>query len=121
VRRPDLLRTLERYFDALRSQDWESLASCLSEDLHRTGPYLDEVRGRQPYVDYLARVIPSLSNYELKGARMREVGPGSAVVALSESVDLDGARREFPEVILFDFDAEGRIHRVDVYIKQPPP
>lgn len=113
------MEILERYFDALRAQDWTALASCLSEDVHRTGPYLDDVRGRQPYVDFLSKVLPSLSNYELAVARIRTLAPRSAIVELSETVDIEGARKEFPEVLLFDFDAQGLISRVDIYIKQP--
>ena len=115
------MQILERYFDALRTQNWESLASCLSEDLQRTGPYLDVVRGRQPYVDFLAKVIPSLSNYELKVSRVRAIGSRSAVAELSEAMDIDGVRREVPEALLFDFDERGLIRRIDIYLKQPPP
>lgn len=113
------VRILERYFDALRARDWEALASCLSDDVHRTGPYLDDVRGRQPYVDFLAKVLPSLSGYELAVSRIRKVAPDSAIVELSETVEVEGVRKEFPEVLLFDFDAQGLISRVDIYIKQP--
>ena len=113
------MKILERYFDALRAQDWKALASCLSHNVHRSGPYLDEVRGRQPYVDFLSKVLPSLSNYELKVSRIRELAPHSAIVELSETVDVEGARKEFPEALLFDFDEQGLISRIDIYIKQP--
>lgn len=113
------MRILERYFDALRARDWGALAACLSDDVHRTGPYLDDVRGRQPYVDFLAKVLPSLRNHELEVSRIREVPPHSAVVELSETMDIEGTRKTFPEVLLFDFDAQGLISRIDIYIKQP--
>jgi len=115
------VRVLDRYFDALRAQDWESLASCLAEDVHRTGPYLDVVRGRQAYVEFLSRVIPTLRNYELRVRRARRLDADSAVVELSEIVDVSGVRTEFPEVLLFDFDEVGFIARIDIYVKQPPP
>jgi hypothetical protein len=115
------MQTLERYLEALRTQDWESLASCLAEDVERTGPYLDVVRGKQPYVDFLSGILPSLRNYELKVSRIRKVGGGSALVELVEALDADGVRKEFPEALLFDFDEEGLIRRVDIYMKQPPP
>jgi hypothetical protein len=113
------VQILERYFDALRAHDWPALASCLSVDVHRSGPYLDDVRGRQPYIDFLSRVLPSLSNHELEVSRIREIGPRSAIVELSETVDVKGERREFPEALLFDLDAQGLISRIDIYIKQP--
>ncbi len=111
---------VEQYVEALRSRDWDLLATCLADDVHRTGPYLDEVRGKRAYVEFLSGVIPKLVNYELKVFRTRALTDGSAVVELSETVDLDGVRTECPEVLLFDFDDRGRIRRVDIYIKQPP-
>ncbi len=115
------MQTLERYFEALRTQDWESLASCLAENVHRTGPYLDVVRGKQPYVDFLSGILPTLRNYRLKISRVRKVEGGSAIVELVEALDANGVRTEYPEALLFDFDEEGLIRRVDVYMKQPPP
>jgi hypothetical protein len=111
-------RILDQYFEALRAQDWQRLASCVAEDVHRTGPYLDDVRGRQAYVDFLAKVIPTLKNYDLKVSRVRVPSTGSAVVELSEFADVSGVRTEYPEVILFDFDAANLIARIDIYIKQ---
>ena len=113
-------RTLEQYFEALRAQDWESLATCLADEVHRTGPYLDVVRGKQAYVEFLSGVIPTLRNYELKVFRIRELDGGSALVELRETLDVEGVRTEFPEALLFDFDDDGFILRVDIYIKQPP-
>ena len=115
------MRALDQYLEALRTQSWESLAACLAEDVYRTGPYLDVVRGRRAYVEFLAKVVPRMKNYGLEVSRVRLLGAASAVVELSEFADVDGERREFPEVLLFDFDAAGAIARVDVYIKQPPP
>jgi hypothetical protein len=63
---PARLRTLERYFEALRRHDWAALAACLAPDVHRTGPYLDEVRGRDAYRDFLAGVVPKLEGYALE-------------------------------------------------------
>ena len=113
------MQSLDRYFESLRTQDWKRLAECLAEDVHRTGPYLDVVRGREAYVAFLAKVIPTLRNYDLRVTRVRTLAPASAVVELSEFADVDGERREFPELLLFDFDEIGLIRRVDVYIKQP--
>ena len=111
---------LERYFEAMRACDWPALAETLAADVHRTGPYLDEVRGRDAYVEFLAGVIPKLPNYALEVARIRPIAGGGAVVELSETIDRDGARYRTPEALLFEFDTTGRIARVDVYIKRPP-
>jgi uncharacterized protein (TIGR02246 family) len=111
---------LERYFAALRAHDWEALADTLADDVHRTGPFLDDVRGKRAYVEFLAGVIPKLSNYALDVARIRALEDRSAVVELSESMDRDGRRETHPEALLFEFDRDGRIARVDVYIKRRP-
>ena len=109
---------LERYFAALRAHDWRALADTLAPDVHRTGPYCDEVHGREAYVAFLTGVIPKLPNYALDVARIRAIAGGGAVVELSETIDRDGARFRTPEALLFEFDRDGRIARVDVYIKQ---
>ena len=114
------MKVLERYFDAMRACDWPALADTLADDVHRTGPFLDEVRGRDAYVEFLAGVIPKLPNYALDVARIRPIAGGGAVVELAETIDRKGARFRTPEALLFEFDADGRIARVDVFIKRPP-
>ena len=111
---------LERYFAALRAHDWDALADTLADDVHRTGPFLDEVRGKRAYIEFLAGVIPTLANYALDVARIRALEDGTALVELSESMDRDGHRETHPEALLFEFDADGRIARVDIFIKRPP-
>ena len=113
-------RILEQYSMRANPRLGEPLRRASPKASSRTGPYLDVVEGRQAYVDYLSGVIPTLRNYELEVFRIRELDGGSALVELSESVDVDEVRTEFPEAILFDFDAEGYIARIDIYIKQPP-
>jgi len=115
------VQVLERYFDAMRACDWPALAATLAPDVHRTGPYLDEVNGRDAYVSFLASVIPKLPNYALDVARIRPIEGGGAVVELSETIDRDGGRFRTAEALLFEFDAAGRIARVDVFIKTSPP
>ena len=110
---------LERYFAALRAHDWRALAETLAPDVHRTGPYCDEVRGRDAYVAFLADVIAKLPGYALDVARIRSLAGGGAIAEIAETIDRDGARFRTPEALLFEFDAAGRIARVDVYIKQP--
>ena len=118
---PKLHEILERYFQAIRGHDWEGLDRCLAEDIVRTGPYLDVVRGRQAYVSFLSRVIPRLENYRLEISRIHETSDGGAFVELHEILDVDGRSTQFPEAIFFAFDECGLIREVSVYIKQPPP
>lgn len=114
-----LVQVLERYFDALRRHDWSALSACLSEDVRRSGPYLDVVEGRAAYVGFLKRVVPQLPNYRLDVSRVRRLEDGAALVELSETTDVEGVSTAFPEALLFEFDAGGRIRSVDVYLKDP--
>lgn len=113
------MRVLDRYFDALQRHDWPTLSDCLAADVRRTGPYLDVIEGREAYVGFLARVMPSLPGYRLVVSRVRRLDDGAALVELSETTDVDGVPTEFPEALLFEFDAAGRIRFVDVYLKDP--
>jgi hypothetical protein len=110
---------LQRYLDALRAHDWPRLADCLAEDVERSGPYLDVVRGRDAYVAFLAGLVPTLPGWRLEVGRIRALEDASALVELTETIELGGVATRFPEAIVFDFDAAGRICRVDVYLKQP--
>ena len=114
------LRTLERYFQSLRDHDWETLRDCVAEDVHRTGPYLDIVEGRDAYANFLAGVVPKLENYELRVHDIQRTEAGGAWVRLSEILDVDGVSTEHPEALLFEFDDAARITRVDIYLKRPP-
>ncbi len=115
------MRILEAYFEALRTQDWDALETCLADDLHRVGPYRDVVRGKRAYVEYLSSVIPKLANYDLRVTRIRVLDAHAAVAELSEVADVNGVQTVFPEVILFEFDAAGAIAGIDIYLKQAPP
>jgi HEAT repeat protein len=72
------VQALERYFAAMRARDWEGLAACLSPGLRRSGPYRDVIEGVRPYLEYLSKVLASLSNHALEVARIRTLGDRSA-------------------------------------------
>ena len=114
----NIVEVLERYVGALRSQDWGALSDCLALDVYRSGPYLDIVEGRAAYVAFLSGVIPTLPNYDIQITRIDVLEGGAAPVRLSEFVDVKGVRSEFPEALVFEFDADGAIARVDIYLKQ---
>ena len=111
---------IERYIAALHDQNWEALSDCLALDVHRKGPYLDEVQGRAEYVAFLSGVIPALRNYDIRLTRIDRLAGGAALVRLSEFADVKGVRSEFPEALIFEFDSQGAISGVDIYLKQVP-
>ena len=113
-------QVLGRYFQALRDKDWAALRACVAEGVRRTGPYLDVVEGRDAYADFLAGIVPRLVNYELRVHDVKLLADGGAAVRLSEILDVEGVRTEHPELLLFGFDADGRIADVDIYLKRAP-
>lgn len=116
-----MLATVERYLAALGAMDWPALGRCLAAEVCRTGPFLDVVRGRDAYVAFLAEVVPKLRGYRLDVHEVRALADGGAVARISESMERGGVRETHPELICFDFDAEGRIQAIDIYLKPPSP
>ena len=105
-----------RYLEAVAAQDWPALTECLTPDVVRVGPYGDTYSPREPYVAYLAELMPSLPGYSMEVHRV--VDAGSVVVAeLSETVEVDGAPLVTPESLVFDLAPDGRIARIAIYIQ----
>jgi limonene-1,2-epoxide hydrolase len=114
------MEVIERYFDALARHDWRALSACLAEEgLVRTGPFADVVHGRDAYVAFLQGLMPTLRGYRLEVAAIHPIAERRAVAELSETMEVDGALRTFPEAIFFGLDAAGRIAEVTIYIQQP--
>ena len=106
---------VERYLDALTNHDWDRLRTCLRDDVVRIGPFNDEYRGRDAYVDFLSGLMPTLPSYSMEIGRITYTGD-LAFAELSETVS--GVRTD--EALVFELDGE-RISRVDVFIKTQAP
>ena len=107
---------VERYLTALTNHDWSELRDCLSSDVVRVGPYNDEYRGADVYVAFLSGLMPALKGYSMDVARVTYTD-NRAFVELAETVE--GVRTD--EAIVFELAEDGRIHRVDVFIKTQMP
>ena len=57
---------VERYLAAIVAHDWPAMADCVAGDVVRVGPYGDTYRGRTPYVDFIATLMPSLPGYQME-------------------------------------------------------
>jgi hypothetical protein len=112
---------VEDYLTAITRHDWDALRGTLREDVVRTGPYHDRYEGRDAYVGFLSGLMPSLPGYamDVAGVTYTE-GNRRAFAELSETVDVGGAPLVTPEVLVFDLDADARITRIEIYIKQAP-
>jgi hypothetical protein len=112
--------SVERYLACMAAHDWDGLAATISDEgLTRDGPFCDRVDGKQPYVDFLRGLIPSLNGYQLKVQRVSHASDRVSYVELSETFEIDGVLTEYPECILFERNDDGLIDHVSVFIKQP--
>lgn len=110
----------ERYLKAISEQDWPSAGECLSEDVTRVGPLgaNDVYTGREPYLAYLSKVMPTLIDYRMEIERVVTDEDGRMVmVELSELMTIQDKSVRTPECLVFDLDTEGLIRRIGIYIQ----
>jgi hypothetical protein len=114
---PNPESTVRRYLDRLVSHDWAAVTECLHPEVVRVGPFADTYSPRDPYVTFLASLLPNLVNYRLAIERL--VADGSVVmVQLSETMEIDRSEDVTREVLVFDTDADGLITRIDIFIQR---
>ena len=106
---------VERYLAAVTDHDWDGLRDCLADDVVRVGPFNDEYRGRDAYVDFLSGLMPTLPDYSMEVSRVTYTD-GLAFAELAENVA--GTRTE--EALVFELDHD-RIARIDIFIKTEAP
>ena len=94
--------------------DWDAMASCVTDDIERTGPFCDVYRGKDAYVAFISELMPQLGGYAMKVDRVVYAG-SVAVAELTESV----GGTDTPEALVFDLDASGLIRRISIYIQRP--
>ena len=107
---------VEDYLAALTSHDWNALRDCLCDDVVRVGPYHDEYRGRDAYVDFLSALMPTLPGYSMDVARVTYADD----LAFAELAETVGEVRT-DEALVFEIAGDGRIARVDVFLKTRMP
>lgn len=106
-----------RYLKAVVDHDWVELASCMTDDVVRVGPFGDTYTPKGPYVDFLEKLMPSLEGYSMEIGRITEAG-NVVVAELTETVKMGGKVHVTPEALVFDLDTGGLIKRVDIFIKR---
>jgi len=114
---------VEQYLGAMVAHDWEEMAACLSDDVVRVGPFGDTYTPKAPYVAFLSDLMPKLPGYAMHVERLVDAGT-TAVVELSETVEVGGAVVVTPEVLVVDLGVDGLITRIAIYIQRlggPPP
>ncbi|MDT5097246.1 MAG: hypothetical protein QOC76_983 [Mycobacterium sp.] len=111
---------VERYLDAIVSHDWDVVGECVADDIIRVGPYGDRFDGKDDYLAYISDTMPKLEGYSMQLHRVTYVDDGVAFAELSETVAVGGNPMRTPEVLVFEFDGERRISRVDIFIQTLP-
>lgn len=115
------MSVVRRYLDGVAVQDWAVVSECLAADVRRVGPFGDVYEGREEYLAFLSRIMPTLAGYRMDVERVLYLGQDTAAVAeLSETVELGGRQVRTPESLIFDLDAEGRIRHIAIYVQQLP-
>ena len=114
---PEVVR---RYFERLVAHDWAGLAAYLDPAVVRVGPFGDTYTPREPYVAFLAGLMPTLEGYTLQVDRL--VAAGGAVVAqLAETMVVGGSVVATREALVFDVGPDGLITRIDIFIQRAGP
>ena len=114
-----LLNVVEEYLDAVATHDWDRLRAAVTDDVVRTGPFGDVYSGREAYVGFLSKLMPTLPDYSMDVARVTYVDDGRRAFAeLSETMTLQGALVRTPEVLVFDLDANGQIARIEIFTRR---
>jgi predicted ester cyclase len=108
---------VERYLRSVVEHDWETFASCVSEDVVRVGPFGDTYTPKAPYVEYISELMPSFGGYSMQVDRIVAAGEG-VLALLTETLEIGGTVHVTPEAIVFGLDVDGLISTIDIYIKR---
>ena len=110
---------VRRYLDAVASSDWSAAEACLAPEVVRVGPFGDTYSGREPYLDFLREVMPTLPGYAM--AIRRVVAADSVVIVeLSEAITIDDTKTVTEECLVFDLDGAGCVIHIAIYIQRLP-
>lgn len=103
----------------MSSHDWADASRCLADDVVRVGPFGDIYRGREEYLEFLQKLMPSLKGYRMELGRIVTSDDGLSVTAeLTEAVEIDGRVKITPECLVFDLDQVGLIAEIRIYVQQ---
>ena len=111
---------IEDFLVRYGAHDWDALAACFSlRRFRRVGPYCDVIDSSEAYLQFLRRVVPTLSDrYELRTVSIAYSG-STAVAELVEHLEVDGVMKDIPEAIVFRLDEDGLIEGMRLYLQQP--
>jgi len=114
-----MAQSVEAYLKAMATHDYALLATAVSDDIVRTGPYGDVYAGRAAYVDFISGLLPTLPDHTLDVSQVTYAADDRRAFAeITETVTVNGAPLVTPEVLVLDLDDAGLINAITIYIQQ---
>ena len=112
---------VEDYLSYYGTRQWQQLRTVFDHsDFKRTG-YNDLFTDADKYVDFLEQIVPTLgADYKLQVERI-VYAPGEKVAfgEFIEHLEVEGVMTDISETMIFDFNDEGLIRRMSLYIEHP--
>ncbi len=107
----------------LTEADWEPLEKLVdTEDYERMGVFLDdeaEVIDWQQYKKYISQYVATHTSWDGKLRRITEV-PGLVILELEEHNTANGVTDISNTVTIYEFNDDGKIDHLDVYVMPLP-
>jgi limonene-1,2-epoxide hydrolase len=111
-------KAVERYLQGIVDHDWEAVSSCLATDVVRVGPFGDTYRGKEAYLAFLSKLMPTLQEYSMRVDRVVTAARGRcALVELTETMRYDDEKIDTPEALIFDLE-DDLIEHIEIYIRR---
>ena len=115
----DYVRTMERLVPTVEApEDWAPLAAFVAvEGFERVGTFL-EVQSWSQYTEMLTQWASAIATFETTVQRISEL-PGLVYYAVEERHLLGEKVNVVNSLTVFEFDDDGKIRHLDVYLQQP--
>lgn len=115
----DYVRTMERLVPTVEApEDWAPLAEFVAVDeFERVGTFL-EVQSWSQYTEMLTQWASAIATFETTVQRISEL-PGLVYYAVEERHLLGEKVNVVNSLTVFEFDDDGKIRHLDVYLQQP--
>jgi hypothetical protein len=115
----DYTQTMKRLVPAITAPaDWAPLAKFVAVDeFERVGTFL-EVQDWQQYTEMLTHWASATETFETTVRRISEL-PGLVYFEIEERHFRGGNVNVVNSMTVFEFDEDGRIRHLDVYLQQP--
>lgn len=115
----DYTQTMKRLVPTITAPaDWAPLAEFVAVDeFERVGPFL-EVQDWQQYTEMLTQWASATETFETTVRRISEM-PGLVYFEIEERHVRGGSVNVVNSMTVFEFDEDGRIRHLAVYLQQP--